>query len=89
VLDVQPGVVESAVIGVPHADFGEAVVAVIVAEPGAMPDAVELAAALAGSLARFKQPKRFVMVEALPRNSMGKVQKNLLRDRYGDLFARG
>ena len=86
VLDEMPEVRESAVIGVPHPDFGEAVIAVVV--PSGEP--VTLAsvdAALAGRLARFKQPKRVVNVEQLPRNAMGKVQKNALRKDCEDLFS--
>ncbi len=75
-----PGVLESAVIGVPHPDFGEAVVAVIV---GAHPD---ITAALRDQLARFKLPKKVEFVPELPRNAMGKVQKNLLRDQFIALF---
>ena len=81
-LDAVPGVVESAVIGVPHGDFGEAVFAVIVGQV-----TVEAAlAAVTPSLAKFKQPKAGVVVEALPRNAMGKVQKNVLRERYAGWF---
>ena len=87
ILDEQPGVLESAVIGVPHPDFGEGVVAVIVPEKDAPPTAQMLETALANRLARFKQPKRYVIVDNLPRNTMGKVQKNLLRDAYKDSFA--
>lgn len=88
VLDEIPGIIESAVIGVPHPDFGEAVVAVCVVEPGQqLPDQAALDAALAEQLARFKQPKRFLTVKELPRNTMGKVQKNLLRDQYRDLYS--
>ena len=77
--------VESAVIGVPHSDFGEGVVAVIVSES----DPVTLEAvnaALEGQLARFKQPKAVIDVQELPRNTMGKVQKNLLREAHENLF---
>ncbi|AUC55161.1 malonyl-CoA synthase [Sagittula sp. P11] len=87
VLDDQPGVLETAVIGVPHPDFGETVVAVVVPQEGAAPDADQLAAACTGSLARFKHPRRFEIVDALPRNTMGKVQKNILRDTYKGLFS--
>lgn len=81
-IDGIPGVLESAVIGVPHKDFGEAVTAVVV--PTGTPPLTEAAIteALAGRLARFKQPKRVFFVDELPRNTMGKVQKNLLRDRF-------
>lgn len=90
VLDDVDGVVESAVIGVPHPDFGEAVVAVLVVETG--PGSTGFADqgvddALAERLARFKHPKRRLVVDALPRNAMGKVQKSALRDRYASLFA--
>jgi malonyl-CoA/methylmalonyl-CoA synthetase len=86
ILDDQPGVLESAVVGVPHPDFGEAVLAVLVPEPGASPDLAAIDAALRESLARFKQPKALELVEALPRNTMGKVQKNELRARFGERF---
>ncbi len=85
-LDAQSGVLESAVIGVPHPDFGEAVVAVVVAAPDMSPDPTALRAALARDLAKFKQPKHIEIVGELPRNTMGKVQKNLLRDRFKGLF---
>ncbi|MEP9398880.1 malonyl-CoA synthase [Mesorhizobium sp. KR2-14] len=84
VIDQVEGVVESAVIGLPHADFGEAPVAVIVGDETARP-AVE--AAVTTSLARFKQPKRLVFVSELPRNTMGKVQKAELRKQFGDLLS--
>lgn len=87
VLDEQDGVLESAVIGVPHPDFGETVVGVIVAHNGGIPDLVAVAEACQTSLARFKHPRKLVVVDALPRNTMGKVQKNILRDTYGDMFA--
>ncbi|HEX4151682.1 MAG TPA: malonyl-CoA synthase [Steroidobacteraceae bacterium] len=85
-LNELPGVAESAVIGVPHPDFGEAVVAVIVPEPGAAPDPAALIAELKTRIANFKVPKRMFVVEELPRNLMGKVQKALLRDRHKGLF---
>ncbi|MEM8947809.1 MAG: malonyl-CoA synthase [Pseudomonadota bacterium] len=86
VLDAEPGVLESAVIGVPHADFGETVLGLIVAEPGETPDLDAINEAATRSLARFKHPKRLILVDELPRNTMGKVQKNILRDIYKDMF---
>ncbi|TCM85000.1 malonate--CoA ligase [Rhodovulum steppense] len=85
-LDDQPGIRESAVIGVPHPDFGEGVVAVLVPEAGACPDPQALATALRERLAGFKLPRRFEFVAELPRNTMGKVQKTVLRDSYADSF---
>lgn len=85
-LDEVPGVLESAVIGVPHPDFGEAVFAVIVPQKGAEVTAEAAVAAIADRLARFKQPKAAVTVADLPRNTMGKVQKNLLRETYRGWF---
>ena len=82
-----PGVTESAVIGVPHADFGEAVVAVVVAQPGAVLDAAAMVAQLKKQIANFKVPKQLFVVADLPRNAMGKVQKNLLREEYRGLFS--
>lgn len=84
-INALPGVAESAVIGLPHPDFGEAVSAVVVrSRPGAVPALSEEAiiAALKGELAGFKIPKRVFFADELPRNSMGKVQKNLLREQY-------
>jgi malonyl-CoA/methylmalonyl-CoA synthetase len=86
-INEQPGVAESAVFGVPHADFGEGVVAVVVPKPGADVDAEELIAALKSTIAGFKVPKRVFIASELPRNQMGKVQKNLLRERYLSGFA--
>lgn len=86
-LDEVPGVAESAVIGVPHPDFGEAVFAVLVPQKGAALEPGAALAAVADRLARFKQPKAAVVVESLPRNTMGKVQKNLLREAYKGWFA--
>ncbi|MGH8629268.1 MAG: malonate--CoA ligase [Burkholderiales bacterium] len=82
-LDQLPGVQESAVIGVPHADFGEAVTAIVVATKDAALTEAAILAALRPQLANYKLPKRVHIVEELPRNAMGKVQKNLLRERYG------
>ena len=81
-----PGVAESALVGVPHPDFGEVGVAVVIAKPGVtlQPDAIT--AALKASLANFKIPKRCFVVAELPRNTMGKVQKNILRNQYASLF---
>jgi malonyl-CoA/methylmalonyl-CoA synthetase len=87
-LDEQPGVLESAVVGVPHPDFGEAVIAVLVAQPGAILDLGAIDAVLRENLARYKQPKALETVAELPRNTMGKVQKNLLRDLFSAKFAR-
>ncbi len=81
-----PGVAESAVVGVPHPDFGEAVVAVLVAQPGAAVDVAAVTAALKAKIAAFKVPKRVFVVPELPRNPMGKVQKNLLREQHKGLF---
>ncbi|MBP0482133.1 malonate--CoA ligase [Sagittula salina] len=86
VLDDQPGVLESAVIGVPHPDFGETVLAVIVPEAGATPDEAALMRACEASLAKFKHPRRLVTLPELPRNTMGKVQKAILRQDYARLF---
>jgi malonyl-CoA/methylmalonyl-CoA synthetase len=85
-LDSLPGVAESAVIGLPHPDLGEAVAAVIVRAPGSTIDEKAVTAALADKLARYKQPRFTVFVTDLPRNTMGKVQKNVLRDIYKDVF---
>lgn len=85
-IDEQDGVLESAVVGVPHPDFGEAVVAVVVPS-GAALDGKAVLAGISDQLARFKQPKHVQIVDELPRNTMGKVQKNILRDELQDLFA--
>ncbi|MEH6646401.1 malonate--CoA ligase [Sulfitobacter sp.] len=82
VLDAQEGVLESAVIGVPHADLGEVPLAVLVPEAGAQIDLDAIKAAAAIALARFKQPRDYRVVEALPRNTMGKVQKVALRAEF-------
>jgi malonyl-CoA/methylmalonyl-CoA synthetase len=86
VIDAQDGVAESAVIGVPHPDFGEGVLAVVKRQGAAALDADAIIAATRTQLAAFKTPKRVVFVDELPRNAMGKVQKNLLRETYRDAF---
>lgn len=87
-IDAMPGVIESAVIGVPHADFGEGVTAVLVCNKGADISEAAVLKALDGRLAKFKMPKRVFVVDELPRNTMGKVQKNVLRDTYKDIYAK-
>ncbi|MEM9629770.1 MAG: malonyl-CoA synthase [Pseudomonadota bacterium] len=86
VLDDQPGVLESAVVGVPHPDFGETVLGLIVPEKGRKPDLEEIQEAVKTSLARFKHPRKLILLDELPRNTMGKVQKNILRDKYQTMF---
>jgi malonyl-CoA/methylmalonyl-CoA synthetase len=85
-IDALDGVFESAVIGVPHPDFGEGVTAVVVREAGASISERDILTAIGARLAKFKQPKRILFVDSLPRNTMGKVQKNMLRDAYKDLY---
>ncbi|MDQ0347405.1 malonate--CoA ligase [Ancylobacter vacuolatus] len=85
-IDALPGVIESAVIGLPHPDFGEGVTAVVVARPDAALDEQAVLEALEGRLARYKSPKRVIFLDDLPRNTMGKVQKNLLREQYQGLY---
>ena len=85
-LDDEAGVLESAVIGVPHPDFGETVVGVLVADRQADLDLEAIKKNIGGSLARFKHPQRLVVLPELPRNTMGKVQKKELRDQYKDMF---
>ncbi|HKL21506.1 MAG TPA: hypothetical protein VJ904_06850 [Tichowtungia sp.] len=87
VLDDQPGVLESAVIGVPHPDFGETVLAVVVPARGQTPEPDAILTNIQTSLARFKHPRKIEILDALPRNTMGKVQKNILRDRYRHIFS--
>ncbi|MDP1885267.1 AMP-binding protein, partial [Polaromonas sp.] len=82
-----PGVAESAVVGVPHPDFGEVGVAIVIAKAGAKLDAEQIIARLKAQLANFKIPKRCFIVGELPRNTMGKVQKNVLREQHKTLFA--
>ena len=85
-IDEMPGVAESAVIGLPHPDFGEAVAAIVVAQDRAPLDPAQITAQLKGQIANYKVPKRVWVVDELPRNAMGKVQKNVLRERYAETF---
>ncbi len=90
VIDQLPGVSESAVVGVPHTDFGEAVVAAVVAEPTAVGRTLngeQIITQLGESLARFKLPRKVFFVDELPRNTMGKVQKNRLREQWQQVFS--
>lgn len=86
-LDEQEGVLESAVIGVPHPDFGEGVVGVLVPKEGCALSEENILASIKDEIARFKQPKRLVILDELPRNTMGKVQKNILREEFKTLLA--
>ena len=86
-IDELPGVKESAVIGVPHADFGEGVVAVVVADANSSVVETDIRDACKRDLADFKVPKRVVFVAELPRNTMAKVQKNVLRDTYNQILS--
>ena len=85
-IDELPGVTELAVVGLPHRDFGEGVTACIVTSKGAQLTEKEVLDALAGRLAKFKHPKRVIFVDELPRNTMGKVQKNLIREKFAKLY---
>jgi malonyl-CoA/methylmalonyl-CoA synthetase len=85
-INEMPGVAESAVVGVPHPNFGEGVVAMVVARPGATLDGKAIVADLKSRIANFKVPKQLFVVDELPRNAMGKVQKNLLRRQHAGLF---
>jgi malonyl-CoA/methylmalonyl-CoA synthetase len=87
-IDALPGVVESAVVGVPHPDFGEGVTALVVAKPGAALDEAQVIRSLEDRLAKFKLPKRVLFVPELPRNTMGKVQKAEIRKAHADLYAK-
>lgn len=86
-LDKEDGILESAVIGVPHPDFGETVVGVVVANGSAEPDLGRIKSNISKSLARFKHPKELIVLPELPRNTMGKVQKKALREQFGAMFA--
>ena len=82
-----PGVAESAVVGAPHPDFGEGVLALVVPRAGASIEPQGVIAALKERIAHFKVPKDVIVVDELPRNAMGKVQKNLLREKHGGSFS--
>lgn len=86
-IDALPGVLESAVFGVAHPDFGEGVTAAVVPRAGASLEETALLYALEARLAKFKRPKRLLVLPELPRNAMGKVQKNLLREQFKNLYA--
>ncbi len=86
-LDTQPGILESAVVGVPHSDFGESVLGIVVPMPGVSPDLELISKTIAASLANFKRPKKLVLMDELPRNAMGKVQKALLREKFKSVFS--
>ncbi|WP_079212872.1 malonate--CoA ligase [Brucella pituitosa] len=86
-IDAIAGVNESAVIGVPHKDFGEGVTAVVVRQPGSIIDENSILQAIEGRLAKFKLPKRVMFVDELPRNAMGKVQKNMLRETFQNIYS--
>jgi malonyl-CoA/methylmalonyl-CoA synthetase len=88
-IDALEGVIESAVFGVPHPDFGEGVTAVVVCAHGAGMSESRIIEQVQGRLARYKVPKRVLIIEELPRNTMGKVQKNVLRANYAHLYASG
>jgi malonyl-CoA/methylmalonyl-CoA synthetase len=85
-IDAIAGVQECTVIGLPHPDFGEAVTAIVISRPGMELTEDQLAAGVKDKLARYKQPKRFLFADEFPRNALGKIQKNVLRDRYKDLY---
>jgi malonyl-CoA/methylmalonyl-CoA synthetase len=86
-IDGLAGVIESAVIGIPHRDLGEGVTAIVVAKPSSGATEQNILAALRNRLAKFKLPKYILFVDALPRNAMGKVQKNILRESYSSLYS--
>ncbi len=88
-LDDQPGVQESAVIGVPHPDFGETVLGILVPAKDPAPDLDAIMVSVQNSLARFKHPRKLILMDELPRNTMGKVQKNILRETFKGMFTDG
>jgi len=85
-LDNIDNITDSAVIGVPHRDFGEGIVAIVATKPGAGTGEQEILEILSSRLAKFKQPKKFFFVDELPRNAMGKIEKGKLREAYKDTF---
>jgi malonyl-CoA/methylmalonyl-CoA synthetase len=85
-LDMQAGILESAVVGVPHPDFGETIVGVLVANSDETPDLDAIKKNITISLAQFKHPQKLILLPELPRNTMGKVQKKALREKFGDMF---
>ena len=85
-LDALAGILESAVFGVPHPDYGEGVTAAVVAKPGACLSEIDIMDSIKARLARYKVPKRIILLEELPRNTMGKVQKSTLRSAYAALY---
>ena len=85
-LDEQEGIIESAVIGVPHPDFGETPLGILVRDKSLEPKIDKIEKTIKSQIAKYKHPKRFVIIDELPRNTMGKVQKNLLREQYKDTF---
>jgi len=85
-LDEQSGIEESAVIGVPHPDFGETAIAIVVISSQIKPNFEKIDRLIKNSLARYKHPKKIISISELPRNTMGKVQKNVLRKKYKSLF---
>jgi malonyl-CoA/methylmalonyl-CoA synthetase len=85
-INEMPGVEESALVGVPHADFGEVGVALVIAKPNAVLEPQAIVAQLKAKVANFKVPKQCFIVQSFPRNTMGKVQKNVLREEYKNLF---
>jgi Acyl-CoA synthetases (AMP-forming)/AMP-acid ligases II len=85
-LETLPEVAEAAVVGVPHPDFGEAVLAIVALKPGSGLDAAAIQTHLAGQLTGYKRPKQIEVIEAMPRNAMGKIIKRELRDRFLGVF---
>jgi malonyl-CoA/methylmalonyl-CoA synthetase len=85
-LDALAGILESAVFGVPHPDYGEGVTAAVVPKPGACLSEIDIMDSIKARLARYKVPKRIILLDELPRNTMGKVQKSTLRSTYAALY---